>query len=170
MAKHMFYSQFFRKVKPENITGLLLASLHQPDICYIKRGSHSCLVQANKNKTKNQTDWSRLSTFFKPLWQRLVQDHHLFFLLIRSAPVLFCFQKEQFMLLHIQTTWGSTQMETEWTSKMKRRTKAQTYLKLRLLSKVYCCLSPVLLVSYRDQKERQYLFLQLNREKSLINF
>lgn len=77
MAKHMFYSQFFWKVKPENITGLLLASLHQPDICYIKRDSHSCLVQANKNKTKQRTkkidpDFLHSSNHCNNNWSRII--------------------------------------------------------------------------------------------------
>lgn len=117
--------------------------LQDRQTCYIKRSSHSFLVQAVKNKTKQRAkqtdaDFQPSSNHCDKGWSRIII---LFFLLIISVPVLFCFQKEQFTLLHFQTR-GTTQMETEWTTKMNERTKVQTYPKLRLLSTAYCCPSP----------------------------
>lgn len=162
---NIHFIHFFWRVKPENITGLL-ASLHQPDMCYIKRGFHSCLVQGTKTKTKQRTN--RLIQTFN-LLQTIVTEvgpgssfFKFFFLWTRSAHVLFCFRKEQFMLL--LQMWGSTQTETEWTTKIEQRTKVQTYLKLRLLSKAYC--SSVPLISYREHKQRQYHFLQFRERKN----
>lgn len=165
MAKDTFHLQFFWKVKPENITIFLQVLLHQPDMCYIKQGSHSRPVQATENKTKSQTDWSRLPTFFKLLWQRLVQNHHLGFFnpSDKKCSCTLLLPKETIytsaysnMREHQDRNWMDKQDET--------KIKAQKNLKLRLLSKAYCS-SPVLLVSYKEQKERQDLFLQLNRER-----
>lgn len=131
-------------------------------------GSHSCFVQ-----TKNP----RLVQAVYILQTSVTQNGpgSSFFLLIGSAPVLFCIQKDQCEFLHIHYTQhkGAPKqcwMKTEQTSKLKQRTKPQRHLKLRLMSEVYCCLSPSLTVSYRETKRKgsTFLFLHINRERKEV--